>query len=82
LSFYRSFFIPFVFTERFVKNHRYNSKISKKLQEMRTTRQSSTCAESDDMTMQQVMDMMQGLQEAMATSKVEQKRMQADLAAS
>ena len=32
--------------------------------------------------MQQVMDMMQGLQEAMAASKVEQERMQADLAAS
>ena len=29
--------------------------------------------------MQQVMDMMQGLQEAMAASKVEQERMQADL---
>jgi len=28
------------------------------------------------MTMQQVMDMMQGLQEAMAASKVEQERMQ------
>jgi len=38
---------------------------------MRTTRQSSTRAESGDMTMQQVMDMMQGLQEAMAASKVE-----------
>ncbi|XP_068503687.1 uncharacterized protein [Phaseolus vulgaris] len=32
--------------------------------------------------MQQVMDMMQGLQEAMTASKVEQERMQADLAAS
>jgi len=32
--------------------------------------------------MQQVMDMMQGLQEEMAASKVEQERMQADLAAS
>ena len=32
--------------------------------------------------MQQVMDMMQGLQEAMAASMVEQERMQADLAAS
>ena len=31
--------------------------------------------------MQQVMDMMQGLQEAMAALKVEQERMQADLAA-
>ncbi|XP_068498173.1 uncharacterized protein [Phaseolus vulgaris] len=34
------------------------------------------------MTMQQVMDMMQGLQEAMTASKVEQERMQADLAVS
>ena len=33
------------------------------------------------MTMQQVMDMMQSLQEAMAASKVEQERMQVDLAA-
>ena len=32
--------------------------------------------------MQKVMDMMQGSQEAMATSKVEQERMQADLVAS
>jgi len=34
------------------------------------------------MTMQQLMGMMQGLQEAMATSKAEQERMQADLTAS
>ena len=34
------------------------------------------------MTMQQVMGMMQGLQEAMTVSKAEQERMQADLAAS
>jgi len=34
------------------------------------------------MTMQQVMGMMQGLQEAMAASKAEQERMQVDLAAS
>ena len=34
------------------------------------------------MTMQQVMDMMQGLQEAMAASKAEQECMQMDLAAS
>jgi len=39
-------------------------------------------AESGDLTMQQVMDMMQGFQEAMAASKVEQERMQANLAAS
>jgi len=34
------------------------------------------------MSMQQVMDMMQGLQEEMAESRAEQERMQADLAAS
>ena len=34
------------------------------------------------MTMQQVMEMMQGLQEAMAASKAEQERIQVDLAAS
>ena len=34
------------------------------------------------MTMQQLMGMMQGLQDAMAASKAEQERMQADLAAS
>ena len=49
---------------------------------MRSTRQGSTHAESEDLTMQQVMDMMQGLQEAMETSKAEQECMQADLAAS
>ena len=49
---------------------------------MRSTRQGSTRAESEDLTMQQVMVMVQGLQEAMAASKVEQEHMQADLAAS
>ena len=49
---------------------------------IRSTRQSSTRAESEEMTMQQLMGMMQGLQEAMAASKAEQVRMQADLAAS
>ena len=49
---------------------------------MRSTRQGSTRAESEEMTMQQLMGMTQGLQEAMAASKAEQKRMQADLAAS
>ena len=39
-------------------------------------------ARSEEMTMQQLMGMMQGLQEAMATSKAEQERMQADLTAS
>ena len=49
---------------------------------MRSTRQGSTRAESEEMTMQQVMGMMQGLQEVMAASKVEQERIQVDLAAS
>jgi len=39
-------------------------------------------ARSEEMTMQQLMGTMQGLQEAMATSKAEQERMQADLTAS
>jgi len=39
-------------------------------------------ARSEEMTMQQLMGMMQGLQEAMAASKAKQERMQADLAAS
>jgi len=34
------------------------------------------------MTMQQLMGMMQGLQDAMVASKAEQERLQADLAAS
>jgi len=39
-------------------------------------------ARSEEMTMQQLMGMMQGLQEAMAASRVEQEHMQAELAAS
>ena len=39
-------------------------------------------ARSEEITMQQLMGMMQGLQEAMTVSKAEQERMQADLAAS
>jgi len=39
-------------------------------------------ARSEEMTMQQLMGTMQGLQEAMATSKVEQESMHADLTAS
>ena len=50
---------------------------------MRTTKQSSTThTESDGMTLQQVMEVMQGLQEAMAASKAEQERIQLDLVAS
>jgi len=39
-------------------------------------------ARSEEMTLQQLVGMVQGLQNAMAASKVEQERMQADLAAS
>jgi len=39
-------------------------------------------ARSEEMTMKQLMGMMQGLQEAMAASKAEQERIQADLTAS
>jgi len=39
-------------------------------------------AESDGMTLQQVMQVMQGLQEVMAASKAKQERIQLDLAAS
>jgi len=39
-------------------------------------------ARSEEMTLQQLMGMVQGLQDAMAASKVEQERMQADLATS
>jgi len=39
-------------------------------------------ARSEEMTMQQLMGMMQGLQEAMTASKAEQERMQVDLTAS
>jgi len=49
---------------------------------MRSTREGTTRAESEEMTMQQLMGMMQGLQEAMAASKAEQGRMQEDLAVS
>ncbi len=49
---------------------------------MRSTRQGTTRAESEEMTMQQLMGMMQGLQEAMAASKAEQECMQEDLATS
>jgi len=42
---------------------------------MRATRQGSARATSEEMTMQQVMDMMQGLQEEMAESRAEQERM-------
>ncbi|XP_068498361.1 uncharacterized protein [Phaseolus vulgaris] len=40
------------------------------------------CARSEEMTLQQLMGMVHGLQDAVAASKVEQERMQADLTAS
>ena len=53
-----------------------------KPQMMRSTRQGATPAENEEMTMQQLMGMMLGLQEAMTASKAEQDCMQEDLAAS
>ena len=49
---------------------------------MRARRQGSARAAGEEMSMQQVMEMMQGLQDEMAESRVDQERMQADLAAS
>ena len=42
---------------------------------MRATRQGSACAASKEMSMQQVMDMMWGLQDEMVESRAEQERM-------
>ena len=50
---------------------------------MRNTRHSVTGREGNEaLTLQQVMRVMQGLQEAMAASRAEQERIQVDLAAS
>jgi len=50
---------------------------------MMNIRQSSTAhVGSESLTLQQVMEMMQGLQEVMAASKAEQEHIQLDLAAS
>jgi len=50
---------------------------------MRNTRKSSTApVRSEGLTLQQVIEMMQGLQQAMAASRAEQERIQMDLAAS
>ena len=50
---------------------------------MRNTRQSSTApVGSEGLTLQQVMEMMQSLQEAMTMSRAEQERNQMDLAVS
>ena len=45
-----------------------------------TTRQGTARAASEEMSMQQVMEMMRGLQYEMAESRMEQERIQADLA--
>ena len=45
-----------------------------------TTRQGTARAASEEMSMQQVMEMMRGLQDEMAESRMEQERIQADLA--
>ena len=47
-----------------------------------TTRQSAARAANEEMSVQQVMEMMRGLQDDMAESRMEQERMQADLEAS
>jgi len=50
---------------------------------MRNTRQSSTANEGEgNLTLQQVMEMMQSLQESVAASRAEQERIQMDLATS
>jgi len=50
---------------------------------MRNTRQNSIApGGSEGLTLQQVMEMMQGLQEAMAVSRANQECIQMDLAAS
>jgi len=49
---------------------------------MRGTRQGFARVAGKEMSKQQVMDMIRGLQDEMAESRTEQERMQADLAAS
>jgi len=50
---------------------------------MRNTRQSSTApVGSEGLTLQQVMEIMQGLQEVMAASRADQERIQMDLVVS
>ena len=47
-----------------------------------TTRQGTARVASEEMSMQQVLEIMRGLQNDMAESKIEQERMQPDLEAS
>ena len=49
---------------------------------MATTRRATARATGEEMSMQQVLEIMRGLQDDMAESKIEQERMQADLDAS
>ena len=49
---------------------------------MGTTRRGTACAAGEELSMQQVLEIMRGLQDDMAESKMEQERMQADLEAS
>ncbi|XP_068497494.1 uncharacterized protein [Phaseolus vulgaris] len=49
---------------------------------MATTRRGTARAAGEEMSMQQVLEIMRGLQDDMADSKIEQERMQADLDAS
>ena len=49
---------------------------------MATTRRGTARAAEEEMSMQQVLEIMRGLQDDMADSKIEQERMQADLDAS
>jgi len=49
---------------------------------MATTRRGTARAVEEEMSMQQVLEIMRGLQDYMADSKIEQERMQADLDAS
>jgi len=49
---------------------------------MATTRRGNARATGEEMSMQRVLEIMRGLQDDMAESKLEQERMQADLEAS
>ena len=70
-------------TARKFKIRRESSRFIKKHSRMRTTRQSSTApVKSEGLTLQQVMEMMQGLQETMTASRTEQECIQMDVAVS
>jgi len=72
-----------IFTKENPKIRQNSPRFSKKHPRMRNTRHSVTGREGNEaLTLQQVMRVMQGLQEAMAASRAEQERIQVDLAAS